>query len=242
MIAGIILTILTGLFFLIGIVILKNIKNKEKLSLFTISLACVVMFGLLTFDLLPELLESKKIYLIIPGIIGFSLLIILDKLIPHHHHEHSENKCDIHDHDLHLNHIGIVTIISLAIHNMLEGLTLYSVTLNSLNSGILMMIGVSLHNIPLGFQIGNSIDNHKYNKFLIFFLCISSFLGALIIIIFGNLNEIIENILLSLTFGMLLYILIFELFNEIKSSLKKKETIYGIIIGVVILIVTYLFK
>jgi len=235
---GLLLTILTGLFFLIGIISLKNNKQIEKTSNFTISLAFIVMLGLLTFDLLPELLETKNLWLIIPFFIGFFILIVLDKLIPHHHHEHNDEKCDKVDHELHLNHIGIVTIIALAIHNLIEGLTLYSVTLNSIKSGILMMLSISLHNIPLGFQIGNSLKNKKYSKLLIFTLCISSLLGALIIIAFGSLDELIINILLSLTFGMLLYILIFELFREIKSSFKKKETIYGIIVGMMILLIT----
>ena len=50
----------------------------------------------------------------------------------------------------------------------------------------------------------------------------------------------VVSILLALTFGMLLYILFFELFNEIKTSLKKKDVIYGIIVGGVILIITLL--
>lgn len=240
MYVGLFLTFLTGLFFLIGIYSFKNNKNREETSLFTISLAFVVMLGLLIFDLLPHILEHKNILLIIPCIIGFITLVFLDKLIPHHYHEHNEMKCDKHDHALHLNHIGIVTIIALAIHNMIEGLTLYSVTLNSVKSGILMMMSISLHNIPLGFQIGNSLKNKKYSKLLIFLLCISSLLGALVFMFFGSLNETIISILLSLTFGMLLYILIFELFNEIKSSLKKKETLCGILLGIVILIITFM--
>ena len=240
MLLGLIFTTLTGLFFLIGILALRKAKNKESLSLFTISLAFVVMLGLLLFDLLPEIIETHKIYLIIPVCLGFFILIFLDKLIPHHHHEHTEKHCDKNDHDLHLNHIGIITILALAIHNMLEGLTLYSITLNSIKFGLLMMVSISFHNIPLGFQIGNSLENKKYSKLLILFLCLSSLVGSLIIIIFGNLNKAVIDILLSLTFGMLLYILIFELFNEIKSSFRKKMTLYGIMIGIVILLFTYL--
>lgn len=238
MIIGIILTLISGLFFLVGILSLKDKKDKDKTVNFTIALAFVVMIGLLVFDLLPELIETKNFLLAIPALVGFILLIILDKLIPHHHHEHTEKHCDKHDHELHLNHIGIVTIMALAIHNMIEGLTLYNITLSSVESGILMMLSISLHNIPLGFQIGNSLKTKKYSNLLIFILCISSFIGALILILFGSLNEIIINILLALTFGMLLYLLIFELFGEIKNSLNKKETIYGIIIGIMILLIT----
>ena len=232
---GILFTILTGVFFLIGILAFKYIKNKEKTAAFTTALAFVVLFGLLIFDLLEELIEINNYYLIIPAIIGFLLLVLLDKLIPHHHHEH-KNNCNHDDHELHLNHIGIVTIIALGIHNMIEGLTLYNVTLGSIKSGLLMMLGVSLHNIPLGFQIGNSLNNKRYNRFLIFFLCISSLLGSLIYIVFGELNEGIESILLALTFGMLLYILIFELLGEIINHFRKKETLLGLLLGIILLL------
>ena len=236
---GIVLTLLVGLCFLIGIVILKNAKNKESLSIFTIAMAFIVMCGLIVIHLLPELISSKNIWLIIPSLVGFLILIFLDKLIPHHHHEHSHNHCDKIDHEKHLNHIGIITIIALAIHNIIEGITLYSVTLNSIKSGLLMMISISLHNIPLGFQIGNVID-YKNNKLLVVFLCLSSFIGSLIMILFGGIEENIINILLAVTFGMLLYILIFELFNELKKNLNKIETLYGILLGLILLIATYI--
>lgn len=234
---GIILTIVVGLFFLIGIVILRNSKKKDELSIFTISMAFVVMLGLLFMHLMPELIEHKNLWLIIPCIIGFSILIILDKLIPHHHHDHSDVHCDKLDHEEHLNHIGTITIIALAIHNIIEGISLYSLALNDIKSGLLMTISIGLHNIPLGFQIGNSLKQ-KENKLLIGFLCLSSLLGALIMIIFGGLTERIISILLALTFGMLVYILIFELFNEFRKNINKKETTYGIIVGFIIVIIT----
>lgn len=229
---GIIFTIFSGLFFLIGIVM----NNKDKTSNFTTSLAFVVLFGLLLFDLLPEMLEAKNYYLIIFCLIGFFSLIILDKLIPHHHHDHKEEQDDKIEHVEHLNHVGVITIIALTIHNMIEGLSLYSVTLSSIKSGLLMMIGISLHNIPLGFQIGASIKDKKKNILLIAILCMSSFLGALTIILFGTIKEEILGYLLSLTFGMLLYILIFELFHEVLINIKRKETKYGILCGIVILV------
>ncbi len=239
MLSGIILTTLSGLFFLVGIFTLRKSKNKEKLSIFTISLAFIVMVGLLLGDLLPEIIETKNVLMVIPILIGFLILIFLDKLIPHHHHEHTDTSCDHHDHEMHLNHIGIITILALAIHNMIEGLTLYTVTLNSLKSGLLMMLSISLHNLPLGFQIGNSIEIKKKSIWWIILLCSSSLIGALIVISVGNLNATIISILLSLTFGMLLYILIFELFSEIKHNLRKREAIYGIILGIVILLITH---
>jgi len=239
MISGIIFTLIVGLFFLVGIVLLKNSKNKNILSLITISMAFVVMLGVIFLDLIPEVIEHKNIFLIIPFVIGFSLLIILDLLIPHHHHEHSDKHCDKSDHEKHLNHIGIVTIIALIIHNIIEGISLYSVTVNDLKSGLLMMIGILLHNIPLGFQIGNTIQLNK-NKLLVSLLCLSSCLGAIIMILFGGLSESVISLLISLTLGMLLYILIFELFNEVRKNFDKKETLLGMVLGIILLLITNL--
>ena len=237
---GLLFTLFTGLFFLIGIIILNKLKNKVRIGRFTIALAFVVVAYLLVFDIFPELFETHNYMLIIPIIIGFSLLIILDKFIPHHSHNHHDGDETKKDHLEHLNHISVITIISLAVHNMIEGLTLYSVTLNSVKAGLLMMLGISLHNIPLGFQIGNSLNVKRKNYLLIFLLCISSVLGALIFILFGTINEYVINVCLALTFGMLLYILIFELLGEVKNNIKYDETIYGISVGIFILLIAIL--
>ena len=222
---------------MIGIVLLRNSKNKQELSIFTISMAFIVMLGLIFMHLVPELIEYNNLLLIIPCIVGFIILIVLDKLIPHHHHEHTDKHCNKSDHEEHLNHIGTITIIALAIHNIIEGISLYSIALNDIKSGLLMTLSIGLHNIPLGFQIGNSL-NKKNNKLLIIFLCLSTVIGALIMILFGGLSENIISILLSLTLGMLLYILIFELFNEFRKNINKKETTYGIIIGFILIVLT----
>lgn len=236
---GIILTLVAGLFFLIGIIILKNIKNKASLSVFTIAMAFIVLLGLILEHLLPEVMSYKNWYLLIPIVIGFLSFTIIDKLIPHHHHEHSDEKCDEVDHNRHLEHIGLITIVALALHNIIEGITLYNVSSNDIKSGLLLMISVSLHNIPFGFQIGNLLDIKK-NKLLIAFLCLSSSIGALIMIAFGELNVLFESILLSLTFGMLLYIMLFEFLQEVIKGIRKKETIIGLIIGLIIIFITHI--
>lgn len=240
MIYGLLNTLISGLFFLIGIFLLEKAKNKEKISLLTISIALIVMLGLIIFDVLPEILETNNVYLIIPVLIGFLFLYIIDKYIPHHNHHH-KNECSDHlEHVEHLNHIGVLTIVALGLHNMIEGLSLYSITVSSVTSGILMTISIGCHNIPLGFQIGNSLNKTKKSTYLIIFLVFSAVIGALIMMLFGNVSESLVSIILSLTLGMLVYIVIFELFEEVYYQLKKKEVLYGIIIGIVILYLTSL--
>ena len=50
--------------------------------------------------------------------------------------------------------------------------------------------------------------------------------------------EIVEGISLTLTIGMLLYILIMELLPKILHSKNKKITISGILLGIFMLMIT----
>ena len=118
---GVVLTIIAGVFFLLGGLISNKFKNKEALNHFSIALAFMIMMGLIFTDLIPETLEllekyktSSRIIMIISFIIlGVLLLKILDFFIPDHHHEHHENEKNIKEHISHENHIGTLTVISL---------------------------------------------------------------------------------------------------------------------------------
>ena len=231
---ALLLTLLSGLFFLIGVIVYRFVKHKKELTIGAMACALIVILGLICFDLVPELLEIKKWYLIIFVIIGFVFLVLIDKLIPHHHHDHKENDENTHEHQEHLEHIGFITLLALLLHNMVEGMALYSVSVNNLESGILMCLGIGLHNLPFGFQIASNIKSRSKTVATIL-LVLSGLIGGLIVYAFGNISEFVTGIIIALTLGMLLYILIFELLKEVWSNIKKKSTICGIIIGITIL-------
>ena len=57
---------------------------------------------------------------------------------------------------------------------------------------------------------------------------------------FRVINEIVLGILLSITLGMLLFIVIDELIPRIKNTKEEKTTFMGIILGVILLIISSL--
>ena len=229
---ALLLTFLSGLFYLVGIIIYKFVKHKNELTVAAISCAAVVIIGLIVFDLAPELIEQDNAWLFVFVILGFVLLFLIDKLIPHHHHKHHDHDEATKEHKDRLEHVSTITILALSMHNLIEGMALYSIGLENIRSGILMLIGIGLHNLPFGFGIAG-----LKNKLLIFLLVISAFLGGLITFFFGTVDELLQGIILALSTGMLFHILIFELFKEIKENIGQKETIYGIIIGILILVI-----
>lgn len=242
---GLLFTLLTGIFFLVGGFISLKVKDKDKLNRFSVALAFVIMLGLIFGDLLPEGLElleeyslAKKIGLVVIfGSIGFMMLKLLDILVPHHHHEHHEINDDTVEHIEHNNHVGTLTIISLILHNIIEGCAIFGLAINSLKVGFLTAISVALHNIPLGTHIFSAID-YKKNSKLIFLLTISSLLGGLIFIVFGSINDFVLACITLITLGMIIYIDLFELMPSVKCDYKSKETILGLFLGIIIIILS----
>ena len=242
------LTLVVGLFFLIGFLIPKLVSNKRKLISFTTALTFIIMLFLILLDLIPEIIEVlepfqhlKNGFLILVFILlGYFSLKIIDLFVPEHTHEHHEENDNLKEHERHSYHIGLITAISLIIHNILEGISIYIAGTTDLHLGFLMAIMVGCHNLPLGVEIAASMEQNKnISKYItLFFLVISSFLGAFVLFLLKqNLHALLEGMLLSLTVGMLLYISFQELFPEIKKSIQNKEVKMGLIIGLLLSVV-----
>lgn len=244
---GILLTLLAGLFFLVGGLIFLKAKNKDKLNNFSVALSFVIMLSLVVVDLLPEILELledtgtlKKILIMgIAGTLGFILLKLLDLFIPSHHHEHHDNETNHEEHESHIKHIGILTVFGLVLHNLLEGFAIFGMTNNSFKIGLFTSLSVALHNIPLGMQIFSSL-NVKKNKLLILILTLSSLFGGLVFLAVGEISGIVLAGVTAVTLGMILYILFMELWPLVRINIKKQETILGILLGLGIFFISIL--
>lgn len=232
---ALLLTIITGLFFLLGIFLNKICKSNKNINILSISLSFIILINLIIFDIIPEIKERITFYTFLFIILGLVLLKLMDFFVPHHHHEHKEKNDNIKEHNNHLNHIGFITIMALLLHNVIENMALFNVTISNFKAGILMCLGIGLHNIPLGFQIGSNLKNK--GKFNIFILTISGFIGGIISLLFKDIPESITIYLLSFTLGMLIYLTIFELLKEVVQNIKNKYTYFGFIIGIILIII-----
>lgn len=249
-IKSLLLTLLVGIFFLIGILIPKFIKKKKELALFATGLSFIVMLGMILFDIIPEIGEILIFY---PNsqkwgiILGFTTLGILllkglDMIIPHHHHEHKENEKNKTEHNEHLFHISFVTSLSLMLHNIIEGISIYVTGIGNFKAGLMMAMAVSLHNIPLGMEIAVGLESSKAKQKIkwisILCLTLSSLLGSSVLFLFQvSMNITVEACILCTTFGMLLYIALLELLKEIWMYRKEKMIYIGLAIGILLNIV-----
>ena len=247
---GLLITFILGLFIILGSIIVFIFKNNKKITNFSVSLALTVIIMLIVVELIPEVYEifteeydniKSIIGIIATSIIGMSILKLLDIFIPDHDHSCHDEKC----HDS-LVHIGLISSIALILHNIVEGMAVYTATEASFSTGALIAIGVGLHNIPMGMIITSSLyENNKSKKrtlIIVSLIALSTFIGGLTMALIGShISELVEGVILGITLGMLIYIAVLELLPKVFTIKKEKETIVGLILGILIIIIAILF-
>ncbi|MBS7021337.1 MAG: ZIP family metal transporter [Firmicutes bacterium] len=240
-------TFVVGLFILIGYFIVIKTKNNHRIMNFSISIAFGVMSALALLELLPESYEHLSngqeplitwCYMIFFIVVGICILKFLDIFVPDHH-EDEKKQVD----ENHLTHIGIVSSVALVLHNIIEGMAIYTSVLSSTTLGLLVCLGVGLHNIPMGMVITStfytSSKNQKKTLFMISIISISTFIGGLIMMLLNTwITDFLLGILLSITTGMIIYIVLFELLPHVFEHRKEKGTFFGILLGVITLLVS----
>lgn len=240
---GLLIALIVGLFTLVGSIIVIKTNNSKKIVNLSISVGFGVLVALIVFDLLPECFEAIgdrfgiliSIFVVLLLVLfGILILKFLDYFIPDHD-THNKNN---------LIHVGFITSLALVIHNFLEGMVIYTSFNGDIRFGILLGLGVAMHNIPLGMSITSFFYEKGKNKALLLSLIVSlsTFVGSLFAFCFNGvfIDEFVSGIILSITLGMLVYIVLFELLPHIMEEKKNKNTWIGVIVGILILFLSTL--
>ncbi len=232
------ITFLLSLVFLLGIALGTVGGSEDGIEDASVALAFGAMLAVAAFDIIPEMIEAVRdgkitfSFFVIFTLLGLFILIVLDRFVP----EHGEGN---------LTHIGIMSALAIAIHNIVEGMSVYSLSSQSVSSGFLLGLGVALHNIPMGMLIYSTTRKEKTLRriLIIFVASFSTFLGGLLMAALENFVSIsVVEILTSVALGMVIYILFFELLGDIIRSRKKLFSLLWIMVGLAIVIVGSIFE
>ncbi len=209
-------------------------KNKAILSsLYEITAG--MMTGIVCFDMLPESFYLTNVLSGIIGvIIGVMLVFCLDYILEQTNKKSTnlkKNKYSV---------TALVVIVSMAAHNILEGLAVGSSLVYSTSFGISVMISIFLHDIPEGMIVGITENSSKISILKIvldsIFVGMTVGLGVFIGQIVGNISDTYISLSLSLASGAMLYIVSCDLIPSSKkiSSNKISYVMYivGILLGV----------
>lgn len=229
---SLIITFILGLFFIAGALVVKVVKDKERLEDFSVAAALGALVFISVFDIIPEIFEiwsgSKLIFAAIFVALGVGILMGLDHFVPDHDSDELEEN---------MVHIGVMTVMALSLHNIVEGMSVYSISSASLSGGISLAVGVGLHNIPMGMLIYSTLDKEKLLKKRIVLSCaaFSTFVGGLLMYLLGEfMNETIECALICVALGMVIYIVFFELLPNVIHAKKWFRSGIGFAVGALI--------
>lgn len=244
-IIGIFITLLLGVFVLIGAMVALLVSRKGQVIDFSLGLAFSVIIMLIVLDLVPEVIEHLGLtyiwlFLIFTSL-GYGLLRLLDHFIPDHHEHDKMSKREANDN---LAHIGIVSSIALIIHNIVEGMAVYSTVLGDVRTGLMLAIGIGFHNLPLGMVITTTFYQGNQKPWKVWLslggVALSTMLGGILSLFLNNqaVPEWVIGSLLSITLGMLIFILFSELWPRIRRGKFKKERNLGMCLGIIIMLIS----
>ena len=235
---------LAGLSTLIGgAVVFFKFKDKEAFLAFALSFSLSVMISISVLDLIPSSFTTlyNKYGLLLALIIGVGVFIIGKLVVTKINDKivllHKSNK---------LYRVGVLSMIALMIHNFPEGIATFMTAYNDLSMGISLGIAIMLHNIPEGVSISVPIYYSTGNKFKgLLYTLISGLaepLGALMayIVLKPFINDLMISIVLILVAGIMITLAIEEMLPEANSHNKTKQSILGLIIGLILVIINML--
>ena len=235
-----IITSIAGIATLLGnILLFVNLKYKDNLISFALGLSFIVMLMISVFDLIPEGLvlgrsevgDTKILFIItlLLLLIGYFIVSFIERKI-----KNNDN----------LYKIGLLSMISLLIHNIPEGILCALTSSTNLEVGVRFSFMIMIHNIPEGICISLPIYYATKNRGKAFlYTLISSFgeiTGALIALLFLNkfLNNSLLYVILIVVAGIMITLSILKILKEGLTYRRYFYLILGIIIGFIIVLLT----
>lgn len=216
-----------------------NKKYKNQALSFTLSFSFIIILFICIFDLSPSaykyLIMSNCDHSFIMTILFIIIGIYIGKAI---------NKINIKSkgYDKNLYRVGLISFIVLMLHNIPEGIITFITSYDNLSFGVMMTLVIAMHNIPEGIMISMPIyfsTGSKFKGFLYTFISgISEPIGALLAWLFlaNIVNNTFMGVILSIVCGLMLHMVIDEIYPLMNEYNVKKYKYLGIIIAFILIL------
>ena len=223
---------------IIGILSLAiNDKLLNKILILLVSFSAGSLMGGAFFHLLPEsLTEGVRLIIFVYVLIGFSIFFILERILRWHHCHDKE--CETHK------HLGSINLIGDGVHNIIDGIIIFSAFSVSPAVGLPVTISIILHELPqeigdFGVLLYSGFKKSKallYNFITASVVFIGVLLGYLLLNQVGNLN----SFLLPFAAGGFLYIAASDLIPELHKESNTGRSILSFIMFFIALALMFL--
>jgi ZIP family zinc transporter len=230
-----ILTIISGLSTMIGIIpIYLKINKVGELITFTLSLSYFILLSISLYDLIPNSLSTIfKYYNITTSIFSSIIIFLIGYMIIYLLKIKKETNS--------LYKIGIISLISLVLHNIPEGIIVFMSSYKNIKFGLKTFIAIICHNIPEGLLIGVPLYYSKQSRDTVIknvlLASISEPLGALLSFLFLKrvMNDILLSYILIFVAGLMISLCINDIYKELLIYNNKKYILLGFLVSMIFL-------
>jgi Predicted divalent heavy-metal cations transporter len=209
-------------------------------------------------SLINELGVRKGSWITVVSFFGGMLIIaVIDKLIPSAENPHELKKIDyaeevnqgvknVEEEKKGLLRMGVFTALAIGIHNFPEGLATFVSALQDPTIAIPIVFAIAIHNIPEGMAVSVPIyyatGSRKKAFFYSFLSGLSEPIGALIgwLILMPIMSDVVFGVIFAGVAGIMVFISFDELLPAAREYGEHHLSIYGLIMGMIIMAVSLL--
>lgn len=215
-----------------GAIIGILIKKTDKILGFFLGLSAGFMMFIVSFHLLPEAFYLGGTFIVIVGItIGILMIIGIEKVLELLYHFPNMMKT------------GILLGLSIAVHNLPEGMALGSTLVGVSDFGFVLTMAMLIHNIPEGISMAIPLGMNKVKpwKIILFsiFIGFPTGVGAYLGAYLGNISNTLISLCLAIAGGTMLYIIADEIIPTGKTLNKGRISSIAVVIGFALGIILY---
>ncbi|MBE6148642.1 MAG: zinc transporter ZupT [Firmicutes bacterium] len=215
-------------------------ENINKFITFSLSFSIAIMIGISITDLLPESIvkitntynKMALILIIILFLISYLLIKFINRLLTKY-----ENN---------LYKLGILSMITLIMHNLPEGILTFLSSYSDISLGIRLSLAIAMHNIPEGIAIAIPIYYATGSKLKAITKTVLSGLsepfGAILAYLFLSkyINHNLIAIILVVVSGLMITLAIEQMLPEALKYHENKSMYFGILLGISVIILNTL--
>ncbi len=182
---------------------------------------------------------------------GMLLIAIIDKFVPSGENPHEVRSIPSEEAEEERNRLGLLrtgifTAVAIAIHNFPEGLATFVSALSDMKIAIPIAIAIAIHNIPEGISVSVPIyfaTGDKKKAFMYSFLSgMAEPVGALVgyALLRNFFSDLSFGIIFAMVAGIMVFISLDELLPAAKEYGEHHLSIYGLILGMIVMAVSLL--
>lgn len=225
----IISVLIISLISLVGIFTLSiNTKVLKKILLILVSFAAGSLLGDVFIHLIPEMVKNGGFSLLASLflLLGIMVFFVLEKILHWRH-------CHVPTSENHPHPVGLMNLVGDGLHNFIDGMIIAGAYIVNPALGVATTLAVVLHEIPqeigdFGILIHAGYSRYKALWFN-FISALTSFVGAITILIVGINIESITNFLIPFTAGGFTYIAMSDLIPQLHKQTGFGKTVLQLI-------------